>query len=336
MKTTVLFGAGASIGAIPTIDEMHRHIPSLLERIKDPQVIKQTKFSNELTFFTIRLEEMCESLRLTQSPDESMRRFYHNSRDFDLWLKIFWVYINILQFGKRNDIGLSSTQKFREYGFTDNRYSSLVSDYLFDDNNNISFLSWNYDSLFEQAYMHMHSISDLESFYRKFTIYPSPYNNKSVADKFIHLNGASHFYEFNDNGTIKYQLTFSDFKNNLSIHHCLDNLLWILKSEHNKNVKISSILKFGFTYSDNELLKLKERINKSVTNSKRLVVIGYSFPKTNQIIDKYIFEALDEEAEIFIQNPISQKNKVERWFKIASNRLFEITAMEDMKRFIIE
>jgi hypothetical protein len=56
---------GASIGAIPTIDEMHKHLPSLLQRIKDPQVVNMSKLKNELAYFTNRLEEMCMSLRLT-------------------------------------------------------------------------------------------------------------------------------------------------------------------------------------------------------------------------------------------------------------------------------
>jgi hypothetical protein len=71
----------------------------------------------------------------------------------------------------------------------------------------------------------MHSINDLDSFYRKFPIYPNPYHNEAIVDKTDSFkNGTSHYYKFNDGQEILNQLTFSDFKVNLSIHDCLDNL----------------------------------------------------------------------------------------------------------------
>ncbi|MEP6646517.1 MAG: hypothetical protein ABJC12_05470 [Saprospiraceae bacterium] len=119
MRTAVLFGAGASIEAIPTIDEMQRHIPHFLQRLNDPQVHSLTKFPNELKYLITLLEKFCESLKLTQTPDVTLRKLFFSEKNFEPWLKMYWIYFNILQTGKRSDIGLAPSQKFRSYGFTD-------------------------------------------------------------------------------------------------------------------------------------------------------------------------------------------------------------------------
>lgn len=69
---------------------------------------------------------------------------------------------------------------------------------------------------------------------------------------------------------------------------------------------------------------------------QKLVIIGYSFPKSNEKIDKCIFDSLADNAEILIQNPISQIDKLESRFKIAPNRVKEITQLEKMSGFIVE
>ncbi|MEP6646518.1 MAG: hypothetical protein ABJC12_05475 [Saprospiraceae bacterium] len=180
--------------------------------------------------------------------------------------------------------------------------------------------------------------------YADISIYPSPFESDTLpiassipsANKLIHLNGTTFFYQHFTNNSSGYALIYPEFKTDLNIHQSLDNLLWILSPENNKLVQLSNILKFGFTYTNDQFRDLKQRINQSINMVQKLVIIGYSFPKSNEKIDKCIFDSLADNAEILIQNPISQIDKLESRFKIAPNRVKEITQLEKMSGFIVE
>lgn len=293
------------------------------------------------------MEKMQSSLKSTQTPDITLRKFHESKEvNFEKWLEVYWLYLNLIQTVKRSDIGLANLSVYNKlYDFVDKRYSTFISDYLLDNKENFSLLSWNYDIQFELAYMHMKSYNSFDSLHNEINIWPNVSNsyNKDKPNFLIHLNGTSMVYEslFDKKETIGSNTTtiehsMQHFEQDISIVKALNKNLWILNSEGSHFKKLDNTLKFAFTNTEDQIKQLKTEIANSIKGFHKIVIIGYSFPKVNQKIDEYIFLQLNSNAEIIIQNPISQKRKLISRFKIPESRIIEISEIEEMNEFIIE
>lgn len=339
MKTVVMFGAGASFNAVPIVSDMVKHIPLFTTILKDPQVMEQCDHKIELTYFIGMLEELNVSLAATSTPDVTLRKFYQSGdKKFERWLEVYWVYLIILQTVRRGDLGLHKSNKIENhYEFVDKRYSSFISDYILDDKDNYRIVSWNYDIQFELAYMHMMSINQFEELYKKLNIWPNLGKTNDEGDNFlIHLNGSSIVYESLVDGVPSISFASNDFDRDIPLAKALNKHLWMLKTENRNLRQLDNTLKFAFTNTEEQLDRLKFEIITSIQDFHKIAIIGYSFPKSNQAIDKFIFNTIDPEAKIIIQNPVSQRKKLISRFGIESHRIIEYLEGHEMGEFIVE
>lgn len=172
----------------------------------------------------------------------------------------------------------------------------------------ISILTWNYDSQFEIAYKEYLSAGnyqetidfpeqlgiEIQSSYANF-LKPASFVDDGTRQIFK-LNGSAsfiedyspaHYYSFND-GELKNEWVIQLLKIYNSPKQCMLNYAW----EH----ETSSDLKHIF---DNSLFK-----------AKALVIIGYTFPFFNREVDSFLFSFICRNVQtIYIQDPYADNIK---------------------------
>lgn len=332
-KTTYLFGAGASYNSIPTVVDMVKHMPVLIQKLKDSGYNNSGITKKKLEPFIKALEEINDSLNYTQTPDATLRRFYQKG-NFKYYLAVYWIYLNLIQFVIRDEIGLTEDVIGRSLNSIDRRYSQFIAEEFYDDPHKFHFLSWNYDTQLEQSLQAMFNLKDLNSVYNQFHVYPSPVRKGTELPLIVHLNGTSAVYQFDGNKKHNIQEGISNISQGTNLIDALSRLLWIIERDKLPQIKLENTLKFSFTFKNNDLPNLEHVVHDILQNTAKLIVVGYSFPRLNRNIDSILLGHLPLNTEIILQNPVSHADRVHEWFKIERNRIRIET--ENMDNFIAE
>jgi len=334
-KTAIIFGAGSSIQAMPIVSDMVTHFKILSKKLEDITLDDieldgcLNEFRSHITYFNSKLE-------FAQTPDAVMNAINSNPNlEFDRYLRSFWIYLILLQFVDRKELGLNEANEKRKYKFFDNRYYELISDYYSSAKNDYVFLSWNYDIQFELMYNEYFGHTDLYRAFDEMPVYPN-YNENSEAPHLIHLNGLSGLVT-NTSKDIKTIDNFiSKIKVGCNLKEGLRDTVWILMNMHRKNYNVKNLLKFSFTNTEDELNRLRSILYDKLNGVWKFIFIGYSFPELNRNIDSIILNSSVHNSEIILQNPVNYKQKVQRLFDIESSRITVVSNQSDMGKFLIE
>lgn len=145
----------------------------------------------------------------------------------------------------------------------------------------------------------------------------------------VHLNGIAGFYFFGQEQTIRNYYLENRAKN---FDDLFDKLL------ENRQRK-SNLLTFAWEEKTAAAFYLKNRIAKAVNiieETNILVVIGYSFPFFNRIIDKQIFEALKTSGKlkkIYYQDPYRSGDFLRNQFDLPKD--IEILHVENVDNYFV-
>lgn len=180
----------------------------------------------------------------------------------------------------------------------DIRYDGFIASIIKDDNtfpNDISILSWNYDSQMEFAYAgylseHNHDINNI---WRNMNVL-NKVSNHQLSDGFgvVKLNGTAHFYDpTNQNIWDVYYKTQGMSITSLMSMNCL-----------NDATNVKNTLSFAWESAVDQGLFNTTIKNRSL-DAEVLVVIGYSFPYVNRSMDKMILTNMPQLKHIYIQDP---------------------------------
>ncbi|HKR05530.1 MAG TPA: hypothetical protein VJY62_12925 [Bacteroidia bacterium] len=172
---------------------------------------------------------------------------------------------------------------------------------------NIKIISWNYDYQIEMAYgKYCGYPPNLISFQEDLKVFPRDHAEAKVAYiddiNIVKLNGTAAYYTDQDD-------TISHFEKYISASIFQpDNYIKYLKAYRAaKNYKGENSI-FNFAWERNKItdhsLKLAQDI---ISETTKLIIIGYSFPYYNRIIDKAIFYSLNKAEEIVIQDKNPQR-----------------------------
>jgi len=337
-KTAFVFGAGASFGAMPLVNEMVNHLPILIDILKKLKIHQRNDEGIALSVLINSLENINHDLEHAETPDAVMHSLYLNrSSDFDVHLKSFWIYLILCQFANRNEIGLDRLITTKRLKFYDKRYYELISDLKSRPNNNYIFLSWNYDLQFQLSHRRFARQNSILDSFENFTTYPISVTS-DITTEIIHLNGLTGFYDKTDkpSSNIRNEIA-SLIEPHSTLAHCLKNLLWALYPINRNRISLDNYLKFSFTNSDDQLNKLKKVITKSIQGVNKLIYIGYSFPELNTDIDDTIINNLEPfSGELILQNPVNFKQKVLNSFQVNSENIRIIEGNDATQKFVIE
>jgi hypothetical protein len=183
----------------------------------------------------------------------------------------------------------------------DKRYITFWGEYLTETNttlpNNIKVLSWNYDMQFESSYSHIKNYK-LENTQKNLQVFPSLTSKIDLSKSCIlKLNGTAGLL---DDYNTKKKFNLFDLKE----HKLMDNLEYLITLlEKNYNRSFYKPL-FTFAWENDEIVDLTRQYAKKIMDETNiLVIIGYSFPTFNRLIDRQIFSNISNLKKVYFQAP---------------------------------
>jgi hypothetical protein len=293
---TYLFGAGASANALPVVKIFNERLEKFQEYLK----VNKRKFSSsDLETFMDDLKIILEESKKHSTIDTVAKKFFHlyssHKEDLQKLKRVLTVYLVYEQVTEKIYQNPSFKEELSEFyrtkkGKVDSRYDAFIAsilrprenEFLFPDNVNI--LTWNYDCQFELAFKEFcnENMCNIQSRLNVFPFltsisHPDHWNKLNNQQfKILHLNGQGHSYLKKDE---KYISTLDSTK--VTESHIED----ALKCDHN-NITFSWERFSNNSIQYGEMKEVIDAADKITTNTKILVIVGYSFPFFNRDIDK--------------------------------------------------
>lgn len=296
MKITYLFGAGASIGTIPAVKDFINGVKELLELLNEDKINKD---------LISTLNYLVKEIPNYASVDTLIRKLHIQNDPYALKLNAGLIaIIHFLQLTKN----------------IDKRYDLFLGNLISIENGkialptNVNFISWNYDRLFETSLFSLiDAFGDLNIARSFLNIYNNYETIENETNPFlIKLNGSAGV--FIDSQTKK-----------STIDKILNEVIFNYEGTVSNRFPNSTI---QFAWDENENTKkcrLKAIEIMSATNI--LVVIGYSFPTFNRIIDRKILDKHHNLERIVVQNTKENIDSV-------CDRLIALVPKIEQKRII--
>ncbi|PLK45430.1 hypothetical protein [Emticicia sp. TH156] len=328
---TYLMGAGASAKGIPIVSEFNS-IPKLaMEYIDTLSINISIK-----TKIKIVLEKYQTEFESASSMDTLAKRYYQTDEsrlvyfEYKLFLELIFCFCHFKK--KKKQYFENTLMETASYGFEhsniDSRYENLIRTIgEKTDNpskllkveipNNFDFISWNYDIHFESAIIN--NLYDKNNEFKAYEEFLGITNENSLytGAKLLKLNGSS----INDN-IVKNVFNRKEPATHSQVEypdiHLIDALEKIIENYENslnqdKGPESSSI-KFGWENQNDD--DLKEKLKKIAEKTDILVLIGYSFPTVNRLVDQAFFKSLEEKdskVQIYTQGKdFSDSVKIEK------------------------
>lgn len=199
----------------------------------------------------------------------------------------------------------------------DHRYKPLIVQLLRSSNSssskhelpeNVNFISWNYDLQFQQALINTIDSLNWETIEEALPF--NPLGSDLSKLKLFHLNG---FHGFRSKGGWKGEVNlFSDLLNemgieNRTVHSVINHLSVMWESVSLRRVTFGKHLKYGIEHDNLLNSPFFERVKNIIERTDILVVVGYSFPDENRLIDCDLFRNIGSKSsnqlQIIIKNP---------------------------------
>lgn len=172
----------------------------------------------------------------------------------------------------------------------DSRYDTFLANILtpnLEIPDRIKILTWNYDSQFEIAFNE----------YKKTIITPRDIGCYSLHDNEITKSPA--IFKINGTASFNNWNSLANFRSNYKLNKTiLDKIMYAYKEN-------DSLLSFAWETSNrkkDDLPTIKTAVE-HIKEVKTLVVIGYTFPFFNRLVDKAIIGSLNNLKKIYIQDP---------------------------------
>ncbi|MDX9694208.1 MAG: hypothetical protein RBT49_00290 [Bacteroidales bacterium] len=318
INVTYFTGAGASYHSIPLIKTMNKRMKAFSQFLKDQ------KESGKLTHdfaekFINELDELIEIEKNRTSIDAYARELeLSGSVKKLLHLKtILTSYLIFEQLNKPKDLVLNSG----DYNYKgipkspipldteyqemikvpiDKRYITFWGEHLKPNNdklsNNIKVLSWNYDMQFEFSYSQIKKFS-LELTQQNLQVFPSVLKDIDIKQSCIlKLNGTAGLLY--DNHTKTKLFNLFDYREH-SLMENLDYLIEPFKVNFDR-AYIEPLLTFAWE-SKTLVFNTRKYAKEIIQDTDILVIIGYSFPRFNQDVDREIFKEVPKLKKIYYQ-----------------------------------
>jgi hypothetical protein len=326
MKTTYLFGAGASANAIPTIDGLIEGLKVFKKHLNGFLTMDLSGLDSRIESYRTDLENLIDiykelifESKWHQTIDTVARKYYLTN-DYDKYKKLkigITVYFLYCQFFEdkihSNSINPSSSTTTINL---DKRYDSFFATLLnkntlneIDINQNISIITWNYDLQIELA-LYNYENKIINKLKNKYNILP----NRECLDSLDPLNHTG-FKVFKLNGNAFLDLGYSKslestiydtllqkikFDKSIIFDFFLGELLETISTinSFSKGNESTFLRYFNFSWeipnddtrcypSKNDVINFARS---TIAETDCLVIVGYSFPDFNWDIDRFILE----------------------------------------------
>ena len=315
-NVTYLFGAGASVGSLPVVEQFPKRIIEFIKTIKEEKykLPEDESFGKELGIipenskyqtqndFINNLTWLREESERHESIDTYAKKLYIR-KDNDQLLKLKATLSAYLIFEQaRNRIDMRY----------DSFFASIIKEKIQNLPKNIKVLSWNYDFQFEKAFSSYTGYSELNLNQDMLHVFTKFSKNYPINDNFsiCKINGTTSF--FTQRSSQRY------FFNNLNepfniklIERVLSNYFGLLNLED----KLYPGLSFAWEKWEEGDFNIVKRSIACTENTDILVVIGYSFPFFNRDVDREIIGSMKNLNKVYFQS-IDPNDIKERFLSI--------------------
>jgi hypothetical protein len=267
-ETVYLLGAGASCQCVPTVQNFADHLQQDFNLEAGLGTVLKSNFSDDFDRFF-------PSLTKHRSLDTFARLLFLQGKtsDYEAFKKFLDGYISA-----------------RSLFYEDLRYSAFLADLGVKINNQIGFSSkvslftWNYDFLAEKELLFANDSPEWNSIFSRVT----------------HFNGvASGLHRIGEGGITLLKELKSEYNErfkNLQGYTLLVNKI-IRDVKENR-----SHLRFAWENSDDELDDLRNRVRKTISQATNIVIVGYTFPFYNRLIDETFLHEMGQKDKIVLQD----------------------------------
>jgi len=207
----------------------------------------------------------------------------------------------------------------RTFKQIDSRYTALFSTLLENGigdkiqmNESFNFISWNYDLQLEKTFKsfllddEVQSLDDLNQNYFKFKI-----DNESLNNVY-HLNGHRGFFLDKKKGTFELNIDndFTGYWNHVK---------GLLDATKRGSADFDQYIKYAWEHDLNS--NHYKNIFNILKETEVLIIIGYSFPTFNRLIDQLLFSKLNRSKlkKIIYQDPSANSSLIENLFEKPSD-----------------
>jgi len=309
-KITYLFGAGASINALPIVKLIPDALKEFLVEIKTPDfLLPNDQFFNNMQsagrigmlqqeFFST-IEWMLENSKNHASIDTFAKKLYAN-KSFPAFIKLkaaltsFFIYMQL-----KKPI--------------DKRYDSFIAALidplksLYNLPSNLTILTWNYDFQFEKAYSSYCDTKNLYDLQVRLNVYPTDVSDMTKPGEFsiFKLNGTTDIFSTQDGSIISIS---DDVQRscNRDLMFDLVRLYTGLTKFPNQN---QSLLSFAWENTRISKAVLDKAID-TVKETEVLITVGYSFPFFNRGIDRKLIGPMAKLKKVYFQAPEKEANNL--------------------------
>jgi len=320
MNITYLLGAGASYNALPIVEG----IPNALNEFANefyPGVEKDISLElNHLDNLASQYYKSANSLEARKFHFNNIKKFHNdivwlhreafNHTSIDTFAKKLYLkkdYTNL----KRLKIILSCFFLYLQTKEFDKRYDSFfasILDNLSELPKNLKILSWNYDSQLEIAFNRFanSTIENTRSVLNVFSKGQNTNINSPKSDEFcvFKINGTTNV---TNNKNKIYDIILDFDMKGVSL---AGDLLELYNTRASYKLHKPNMSFAWENYNlDSPFFK---NLNKSISETEILIVIGYSFPFFNRKTDKHILDSMSNLKKIYVQDPKYSKEIIEK------------------------
>lgn len=311
-NVTYYLGAGASAEALPVLGKsFNTRFGMFCQLVRDQA--SQLYRSQEHPVLQF-LYQVYREFSYYYSPDTYARKlFFNNGKHYQAFKLLLSSYFIFEQFCNKKlaEAGATShggiVETFdHDRPIQDPRYDVIFAALLNERTkklpDNLSVISWNYDVQFEKSYAAF-SMEPITRSFEHLRVYPCPDGVKVKTSyssaRMVKINGTAGMAYNLEDKSVYFPSTLHDF-----------NLNWFFPQtiEHIRNAldsfkpSVESMLHFAWEAKD-EIVNARNRAKDLIAQTDILVVIGYSFPLYNRLIDREILQLTSPDTRIIIQMP---------------------------------
>lgn len=321
---TYYFGAGASAPTLPIVAQFPASLVNFEKFINGAPLILEDELKNSQQDLKDFIKNLIANSEIHASVDTYAKKlFIKDDEKSRTELKKLKITLSLL---------FSYIQSISHVHYRyDSFFASILNRSINDLPDNIKIISWNYDSQFEIAFANFsglpfernQEILGVNSKYRPFDS-----GNKFSLFK---INGTAAFHSYDEQkGRYEYDNLFKGDTNQLDI--------WLIRKYHDAMNKTNYHCELSFAWEDDTTPIVPKNIWDDVVNwikaTNVLIVIGYSFPVFNRVIDKLLISSMGKIDRVYFQSDEATKIR-ERFRSISTIADDKVFLREDLKQFLI-
>lgn len=295
-RVNYILGAGASAKAVPVVIEINAAIQNVIDEINHPDFKKLVAEYGKLDIPTVQaLRNLEEELVWMMSMEKehatidtyakklSIRRDYRTLNRLKI---VFSLFLSVHQANTR----------------IDNRYDYFLAALLEDNaqfTNDVNIVSWNYDNQLELAYSEYAQVNSLSECASELKMVLKNMDEKKINAQgfnFLKVNGSTSVFD-NIRSRSYYFLPKLKYESPGELWYDALQMFIALKKENTNRSALSFAWeRYGATK------EYFAKVSETFLNTEVLVIIGYSFPFFNRIIDREILSKANNLKRVYIQD----------------------------------